>query len=285
MGARSTPSATHACEVCAQTFSWKQNLTRHILSVHKLHRNFSCDTCTKTFTAKSDLEEHVATVHATENMISCEHCDKRFTHKGMPLHMSRAHNISKKHQCDVCSRCFSRPSKLSRHVLSVHQRQKHHKCHTCERSFALAEHLKRHQSHCRAAPRVPTTKFTCEVCKGGFRTKSDFNLHRLNKECDKLSTSRDESSCKTRDDSRAANVMLESEEVLVSNTADEVDSVGSEESVRGPSSLHEGPDVGELCLFLLSNDLFSFSGVPRMWRSVTCGSPERVHFQTVRFFS
>ncbi|KAJ8290257.1 hypothetical protein GJAV_G00010570 [Gymnothorax javanicus] len=50
----------------------------------------------------------------------------------------------RKHQCSLCFKCFSCPSKLQRHHL-IHTGQKPFRCTLCEKTFSQAIHLKVHQ--------------------------------------------------------------------------------------------------------------------------------------------
>ena len=51
------------CDRCEKTFKRRENLERHMKSVHAEKKLFSCDLCTETFSRKDVLVRHVKCVH------------------------------------------------------------------------------------------------------------------------------------------------------------------------------------------------------------------------------
>ncbi|XP_027010786.2 zinc finger protein 770 [Tachysurus fulvidraco] len=62
-----------------------------------------------------------------------------------------------RHECPLCQKCFSAPSKLRRHCLS-HTGQRPFQCSLCTRAFRQLSHLKAHQS-VHSSPRNTLTPF------------------------------------------------------------------------------------------------------------------------------
>ena len=54
------------CDGCEKTFKRRENLERHMKSVHAEKKLFSCGLCTKTFSRKDILVRHVKCVHDTK---------------------------------------------------------------------------------------------------------------------------------------------------------------------------------------------------------------------------
>ncbi len=56
------------------------------------------------------------------------------------------HGEMKPHQCQICSRLFSRKGNLNKSVSRIHNKNKNlkqHQCNICQESFSLSENLKR----------------------------------------------------------------------------------------------------------------------------------------------
>ena len=70
------------CEICKKTFSSKQNLKRHVKTVHDEVREHKCDICGITFVHKMDLEIHFKRIHKNIKAYKCDYCEKRFGKKG-----------------------------------------------------------------------------------------------------------------------------------------------------------------------------------------------------------
>ena len=78
------------CNFCPQEYTTKQNLMRHIRSIHKLVK-FQCNLCPQTFTQKTDLVRHIISVH-DQVKFSCNLCPQKFTHqKSLVRHIKSVH--------------------------------------------------------------------------------------------------------------------------------------------------------------------------------------------------
>ena len=51
------------CETCERDFSCKENLKRHVKSVHENMKTYKCDYCDKYSNYRHHLTRHVKTVH------------------------------------------------------------------------------------------------------------------------------------------------------------------------------------------------------------------------------
>ena len=53
----------HKCDTCANCFTQKSSLIKHIKSNHTKESKYECEVCEKVFTRRGNLLEHVKVVH------------------------------------------------------------------------------------------------------------------------------------------------------------------------------------------------------------------------------
>ena len=90
------PDARHPCNVCGRNFTLKQNLRKHMRTVHKIGdvKTFRCDVCFKSFTQKGSLKLHLSTVHGLGDVsgFSCNQCSYVAGQKGnLKRHLAKVH--------------------------------------------------------------------------------------------------------------------------------------------------------------------------------------------------
>jgi uncharacterized Zn-finger protein len=56
--------------MCDYSYSRKDHLKRHVLSVHENKKKFQCDICDYRFSQKGDKIRHLATVHEKKKNFS-----------------------------------------------------------------------------------------------------------------------------------------------------------------------------------------------------------------------
>ncbi|XP_031437525.1 zinc finger protein 721 [Clupea harengus] len=102
------------------------------------------------------------------------------------------------HECPVCFKCFSSPSKLKRHCL-IHTGQRPFQCYMCQSAFRQLAHLKVHyRVHERSGRKTPSLQrqgfknlhsrpstprqkaFTCYLCGWKFRHQTHLGVHLQN---------------------------------------------------------------------------------------------------------
>ncbi|XP_070982375.1 histone-lysine N-methyltransferase MECOM-like isoform X9 [Oncorhynchus clarkii lewisi] len=145
------------CKECDQVFPDLQSLEAHSLS-HSEEREYKCDQCPKAFNWKSNLIRHQMS-HDSGKHYECENCTKV--------------------QSCTCSKVFTDPSNLQRHIRSQHVGARAHACPDCGKTFATSSGLKQHKHiHSSVKP------FICEVCHKSYTQFSNLCRHkRMHADC------------------------------------------------------------------------------------------------------
>ena len=63
------------CEIFDFSCSLKNNLNRHIMSLHDGQKPFKCNICDYSCSQKKHLRVHIASVHDGKKHLKCEFCD------------------------------------------------------------------------------------------------------------------------------------------------------------------------------------------------------------------
>ncbi len=112
------------CNECFKIFLRKDNLDRHIKTIHIQNNNFKCDICFSTFLRKDGLDRHINTVH-----------------------LKTVHIQNNQFSCNICSTTFSRKDGLDRHIKSVHEKEQI-KCQYCDQLISKRNKA-RHEVNCK----------------------------------------------------------------------------------------------------------------------------------------
>ena len=64
-----------ACHLCDYTAAHRNNLTYHLIKVHKIGEMFKCEQCTYESASKGNLKAHVEGVHEKLRKYACSECD------------------------------------------------------------------------------------------------------------------------------------------------------------------------------------------------------------------
>lgn len=161
------------CERCGKTFKDNHSLRMHTFS-HTKESPYKCDICSKMFMSNSQLKDHKLRHEGAKNFI-CSTCGQRkATRRDLRVHMK--YHIENEFPCNLCSKVFSRPTNMKRHIKVVHCGVKAYPCTYCDQSFGKAETLKHHtMTHTGERP------LACSLCDRRFiqsvALKKHMNTH------------------------------------------------------------------------------------------------------------
>ena len=137
------------CDSCGKLFSKKKYMMRHVRMVHEgqkmIRKPRICDLCGVTFA--SNLKRHILVVHKGHRDYTCSTCGKDFTHdQSMKKHVMGVHEGQRPHKCHTCDKAFLTSTKLKQHIQNVHEGHRDYTCDICAKAYSTAQALRGHIS-------------------------------------------------------------------------------------------------------------------------------------------
>ena len=177
---------SHKCDFCGKTFMYVTDKNRHILTVHKKHKDIFCKFCSYGSASNRNMERHYINNH-----MFCMKCDKEFNDKdAFTNHMTDVHDRKDKStQCKFCNKT------LKSHI-DVHYRAVHFYCsERCDQQFESKEevlsHLDTyHPDEHEHYKHYMKKSYTCKFCDQKFKKSTELYIrhyrynHHFCNECD-----------------------------------------------------------------------------------------------------
>lgn len=175
-------SNTFQCADCKLCLDSHENLSKHRKKVHT-NAPFQCDQCGKTCGAKFRLRTHLLKhLPVEQRPEKCPICPKWFI-SHVKEHVERMHDISQRHECEICGKFFASQTTLDNHVAKHmntlvsqiptegHQHRKAVLCKICGEQFMTLNMYQRHMD------KHMDRKYPCPKCESVFDAHQDRFLH------------------------------------------------------------------------------------------------------------
>merc|ERR1719376_389420 len=165
------------CDQCGKEFASKGYLKTH-MSQHHTESRFQCGECPETFGAKQNMERHVRTIHRgikeDRRKSVCNECGKTYDVSYLPVHMTQAHNQGLgQFTCHLCSKNCSTEQRLKSHIDQIHNEISCDECGIMMPSGRLKTHkgMKHTPEHLKP--------YVCKICDPpkGFLTSYKLKNH------------------------------------------------------------------------------------------------------------
>ncbi|NWQ88784.1 ZBT40 protein, partial [Burhinus bistriatus] len=159
------------CKHCLMTFMQASALAYHTKKKHAEGKMYACQYCDAVFAQSIELSRHVRT-HTGDKPYVCRECGKGFRQaNGLSIHLRTFHNIEDPYDCKKCRMSFATLQEHRKHVLEAHSRE-YHPCPTCSKVFSAPSLLQRHMvTHVGGKP------FSCEICDKAYQQLSGLWYH------------------------------------------------------------------------------------------------------------
>ncbi|XP_074970194.1 zinc finger and BTB domain-containing protein 40 isoform X5 [Phalacrocorax aristotelis] len=159
------------CKHCLMTFMQASALAYHTKKKHAEGKMYACQYCDAVFAQSIELSRHVRT-HTGDKPYVCRECGKGFRQaNGLSIHLRTFHNIEDPYDCKKCRMSFATLQEHRKHVHEAHSRE-YHPCPTCSKVFSAPSLLERHMvTHVGGKP------FSCDICDKAYQQLSGLWYH------------------------------------------------------------------------------------------------------------
>ncbi|XP_019478088.1 zinc finger and BTB domain-containing protein 40 isoform X6 [Meleagris gallopavo] len=159
------------CKHCLMTFMQASALAYHTKKKHSEGKMYACQYCDAVFAQSIELSRHVRT-HTGDKPYVCRECGKGFRQaNGLSIHLRSFHNIEDPYDCRKCRMSFATLQEHRKHIHEVHSRE-YHPCPDCSKVFSAPSLLERHMvTHVGGKP------FSCGICNKTYQQLSGLWYH------------------------------------------------------------------------------------------------------------
>ncbi|NXD85217.1 ZBT40 protein, partial [Halcyon senegalensis] len=159
------------CKRCPMAFMQASALAYHTKKKHAEGKMYTCQYCDAVFAQSIELSRHIRT-HTGDKPYVCRECGKGFRQaNGLSVHLRTFHNFKDPYDCKKCRLSFTSLQEHRKHVHKAHSRA-YHPCPTCSKVFSAPSLLERHMvTHVGGKP------FSCDICDKAYQQLSGLWYH------------------------------------------------------------------------------------------------------------
>lgn len=182
------PPTTHYCRFCAKTYAHSSSLNEHVRFEHNMQNLiFTCDICAQHFTNKQKMRKHIMRRHARKSQ--CHLCGKTINSESYNSHMRHAHGEATV-LCTQCPQLFKTEARMRAHVRAVHPTTaaaaaaddgRVYACDQCDKCFTDEMKLSRHKRlHDKLQQEL---QVPCPTCKKVLKNRLQLEKHLKKTNC------------------------------------------------------------------------------------------------------
>ena len=138
-------SNVYSCDECAYQSPFRNNVDKHMRSVHRKERNFLCSECGSQFSEQKSLHHHLEKMRTTTDdgtmVFRCAKFTKLPSRAAEHLHKDDATNLF---LCNICDYTSSSQTDAKRHIQRIHLGERRYVCNTCNKAFTSQPEVGRH---------------------------------------------------------------------------------------------------------------------------------------------
>ena len=176
----------HVCNICGKSFTdptpLKQHTQRH--NADPKVRPFKCKLCEKDFMLQVHLRAHELGAHESEN-VKCDFCNKELGKKSIKAHISSFHSDFQL-ECPICQQKFTRERLMTMHIQVAHNpnKKREFKCKECDKAYTTTDYLRKHIRYQHKKSEVG--KWVCKICDISYAQSGGLYIHNQSKHGPKL---------------------------------------------------------------------------------------------------
>ncbi|KAF8770538.1 Zinc finger protein 26 like protein [Argiope bruennichi] len=152
--------------------STKDDVAEESLTVNK---KFECYICNNRWSSFKKYKQHFLSVHQDVTFNACHICSKQFTKSSKVKRHLLVHSKAKNFKCEICFKTFASLTTMNRHI-KKHSSKEKLSCYQCSKTFAdktgFQKHIKMHEIS-------NYTNFKCSICEKKFPEEKLLNEHIL----------------------------------------------------------------------------------------------------------
>ena len=161
------------CITCEFKSNRKDNLQRHINTVHG-DAKYKCNECEFITNRMDNFVRHTDTVHGDEEIFFCPECDCIFKRNNeKKRHLETVHTVEFKYSCPECDFEFKRRDEMKRHVETAHNEEFKYSCNECDFQSKSRDHMKRHVE----TAHTMEFKYSCNECDFQSKRRDHMKRH------------------------------------------------------------------------------------------------------------